>query len=161
MWEDDHSSRVCDWHNHHYNCNRLLTCLQANVQGSPLVKWLWDRAFHNIKSVPVILISWSHVDQTLYFIQTITNQLCEDEKISKECTTYIYAEEHTKQESDKRVVVHSLCLLGLLFTPDDEGSTFLRNVSKLLLHYTVLHRVGWYSSQPVQWESQIQQYLCT
>jgi hypothetical protein len=41
-------------------------------------------------------------------------------------------------------------LLSLLFDPEDECRTFLRNVSGLLLDYTGLHPTRWYSVTAVR-----------
>jgi hypothetical protein len=37
-------------------------------------------------------------------------------------------------------------MLGLLFNPEDGGSTFLQNVGQLSTHYMVLHPKEWYFS---------------
>jgi hypothetical protein len=46
------------------------------------------------------------------------------------------------------------CMMGLLFDPEDEGRTFLRNVAKLLLDYTASLPRRRYSFLPPLWEPQ-------
>jgi hypothetical protein len=40
-------------------------------------------------------------------------------------------------------------LLGLLFEPEDGGSTFMRNAAELQPHYSASHPVGQYCASPL------------
>jgi hypothetical protein len=53
---------------------------------------------------------------------------------------------HLHGQSKASCLLLDGCLLELLFAPEDGGSMFLRNISKLLLDYTASHTERYYSS---------------
>jgi hypothetical protein len=76
-------------------------------------------------------------------------------RLLEECTvSSCRTEEYTKQVASKKQadrgsachLLHAGCLLGLLCDPEDGGSMFLPNVSKLLTDYTASHLTRQYSS---------------